>query len=157
MPADLDEKALAALKGVCDHVEAVRIHGSPPLVGFEWRLGRARAAILAYEAARAKALPSDVQSVVERLRATTEEMANHASIAMDLWDRHSHAALEAATLLETLARGQEWQPIEKAPKDGTKVLIWNAEGHEIAWWEDACPDSPDQPGDRKSTRLNSSH
>src|SRR3546814_3928728 len=106
MPADLDEKALADLKGVCDDVEAVLIHGSPPLDGFEWRLGRARAAILAYEAARAKALPSDVQRGVERLRATTEEMANHASVAMDLWDRHSQAAPKAATLHETHARGQ---------------------------------------------------
>ena len=28
----------------------------------------------------------------------------------------------------------EWQPIETAPKDGTKVLFWHNGDIHLAWW-----------------------
>lgn len=38
--------------------------------------------------------------ITERLRATTEAMANEARVPMGLWDRHSNACLEAASHIE---------------------------------------------------------
>lgn len=39
-----------------------------------------------------------------------------------------------------------WQDISTAPKDGQDVLIWNAEGAEIARWYPLEEDGSDQPG-----------
>lgn len=40
--------------------------------------------------------------IVERLRLTTEQMANNCSVNMTLWCEHSGAALEAAAEIERL-------------------------------------------------------
>ena len=40
--------------------------------------------------------------IVERLRLTTEQMANNCSVNMTLWCEHSGAALEAASEIELL-------------------------------------------------------
>lgn len=40
--------------------------------------------------------------IVERLRSTTEQMANNCSVNMTLWCEHSGAALEAASEIERL-------------------------------------------------------
>ncbi len=31
----------------------------------------------------------------------------------------------------------DWQPIETAPKDGTEILTWDGNEHQILWWLDA--------------------
>lgn len=46
------------------------------------------------------------------LRSTTEEMANHASVNMELWQRHSIAALRAADRIEAL-EGEMQRMLEK--------------------------------------------
>lgn len=68
-------------------------------------------------------------------------------------DRFHKAAIETALAkaskilsLPGIAAGEGWRPIETAPKDGTDVLIWNAEGHEIAQWYPKEEDGSDQPG-----------
>lgn len=43
-----------------------------------------------------------MSDIVERLRGTTEEMANFASVEFELWNRHSNAALEAAAEITAL-------------------------------------------------------
>ena len=35
----------------------------------------------------------------------------------------------------------EWQPIENAPKDGTKVWVWNGEHYGVAEWHTTPPES----------------
>lgn len=30
---------------------------------------------------------------------------------------------------------EKWLPIETAPKDGTKILVWTGMGHSVAVWE----------------------
>lgn len=51
--------------------------------------------------------------IVERLRATTEEMAHKASVSMMLWDRHSNACLEAIDEIKRLrAANTELQGID---------------------------------------------
>ena len=30
-----------------------------------------------------------------------------------------------------------WQPIETAPKDGTEILVWDGNEHQILWWLDS--------------------
>lgn len=51
--------------------------------------------------------------LVERLRDSTEKMANHAVVGMGLWDLHLNACLEAADRIEqleaTLQEILEWQ------------------------------------------------
>lgn len=41
-------------------------------------------------------------SIPSILRQTTKEMANRASVPMDVWDKHSNAALQAADRIEAL-------------------------------------------------------
>ena len=41
-------------------------------------------------------------TIEERLRRTTERMANEASVDMALWNEHSNAALEAIATIVTL-------------------------------------------------------
>lgn len=48
-----------------------------------------------------------------------------------------YLATEADAEIARLRVELAWQPIETAPKDGTVVLIWCAEGIKTAWWE-AC-------------------
>jgi hypothetical protein len=43
------------------------------------------------------------RELIERLRATTEAMANLCSVDMILWDRHSNACLQAADRLSALS------------------------------------------------------
>lgn len=33
-----------------------------------------------------------------------------------------------------------WQPIDTAPKDGTKILIWDGKGQFAAWWDPTFED-----------------
>jgi len=40
----------------------------------------------------------------------------------------------------------KWQPIETAPRDGTRILAWTPEGHDIVWWSDLNRDLPQEPG-----------
>ena len=53
--------------------------------------------------------------IVKRLLETTEQMANHASVDMQLWDKHSNACLDSAKLIEALAKALE--PFAKKADD----------------------------------------
>ena len=44
----------------------------------------------------------DVSALIAELRSTTEEMAHRAAVDMDLWNRHSNAALATADALTAL-------------------------------------------------------
>lgn len=56
--------------------------------------------------------------------------------------------------IEALEAAQQWQPIETAPKDGTRILLCKQAGYGIAWaglgyWfnREPCPhDPPCKPG-----------
>jgi hypothetical protein len=45
----------------------------------------------------------ELLELADRLRATTEQMANWASVDMGLWNLHSNACLEAAEALRARA------------------------------------------------------
>ena len=48
------------------------------------------------------------EGLIERVRSTTEQMAHRCSVDMNLWDKHSNAALQAAdALTEALALCRE--------------------------------------------------
>lgn len=51
------------------------------------------------------------------LRETTEEMANRASVDMDLWQRHSRAALDAADEIERLR-----MKMDQASRDARQAM-----------------------------------
>lgn len=97
-------------------------------------------AITAYLAA----LPlGDLAGLVERLRNWPWEVGDdgQARLSMDTLEKDCQEAAEALT---ALVGG--WREISTAPRDGTQILGWNEEGHEIVEWMDAQPDGPDQPG-----------
>jgi len=60
--------------------------------------------------------PKDLEGLAERLRSTTEEMANCCSVDQTLWNVHSNACLEAvaALLSSSKAEGEMREALEKA-------------------------------------------
>lgn len=67
-----------------------------------------------------------VKTLAAEARTTLLEMANHCSIDMETWDRHSNAVLRLAHALSQPHSGcpERWRPISTAPKDGTNVVLF---------------------------------
>lgn len=43
--------------------------------------------------------------------------------------------IERLRALASRGAAMQWRPLEEAPKDGTKVLLWNGFQH-VGWWDD---------------------
>lgn len=146
MATDLDEKALIEwiVREVAELPDRTSPEGEPEamLVTAD-ELGTIIREGL--NAARAKALPEDVALFIRLLRTPiagrTIDTVDEGLLACANEDR-----LQAATLIESLARGQEWQPIEKAPRDiGTDILLTNGRDFAIGGWS-ACNEWQDDGG-----------
>lgn len=80
------------------------------------------------------------------LRATTAEMANRASVDMELWDRHSNAALRAADEIERRTTMAEYQSMILCP-DGNAGYDALHEAVQEGWevlcqWQETTPRGP---------------
>lgn len=76
-------------------------------------------------------------ATTEQIVHTLERMAlrrEHSGCVTDKGRRWAAAELEALRAAIALMRGQSWQDIETAPKDGTYVLVANSHGSWIAKW-----------------------
>lgn len=63
---------------------------------------------------------ADPKEMAERLRTTLEQMATNCSVGMGIWDKHSNAVLEAATLIERLTVEQLAGVIREAAMEWLK-------------------------------------
>lgn len=96
------------------------------------------------------------QDIKEQLREYADDNGySHNDYADSMREAADHIeALERqlAELRKAERRAPEWQPIETAPKDGTRIMLGRAENDDqpgistVGWWQEAIEDGIDYMG-----------
>lgn len=151
-PADVKaawgwDKQHEALLWAAGDIRALAVPSSAPAqksrmgplnISAEWCERMARAEPENGEIGAGSSAPAqgEVRDLAEGLRSTTEEMANRASVPMELWNRHSNNCLAAVAALSTPAHASEAvREVERLrtdspPDDGRQFLAWAVDRHD---------------------------